>query len=110
MSRLNGDLAELLNPSETDGVRDAEDVLKDDELVDDNREKCIDASREVCSALARCTNSESSTIGRTVTELDGMEAWEKQNEDFSRRTLGRTFRVHRECVYPKLVEDVSQVR
>ena len=40
------DLAELLNATETGGVRNAEDMLKDDELVDANREKCIKASEE----------------------------------------------------------------
>ena len=41
---MHGDLEELLNAAEKGGVRNAKDILKDDELVDANREKCIKAA------------------------------------------------------------------
>ena len=53
---MNGDLAELLI---------AEEILKVDEFVDANREKCIKASeRNVLCVVVRYTNSEASTIVR----------------------------------------------
>ena len=41
VSGMNGDLPELLNASETGGVRNAGEIL--DEFVDTNREKCVQA-------------------------------------------------------------------
>ena len=51
-------------------------------------EKRIKASREVYSVLARYTNSGASTIVRSVTELDGVEAWARLHAHYSRRELG----------------------
>ena len=59
---MNGDLAELSNAAEKGEVRNAEDILKDDEFVDANREKRIKASKEKYRVLARYTNTEASTI------------------------------------------------
>ena len=69
-----------------------------------NREKCIEASRKMLSVLARHANSEASTITRTVTELDGVEARGKLHENQSTRTMVRLFRVHRECMYTEARE------
>ena len=49
MSGTHGDLAELLSPAEKGGVSIAKEILKDDEFVDANREKCIKASKEMYS-------------------------------------------------------------
>ena len=75
VSGLHGDLAELLNAAETGGVRNAKEILKDDEFVDADREKWIKARKEMCYVLVRNTNSEASTIVRSVAGLDGVEAW-----------------------------------
>ena len=42
--------------------------------------------------------------------MDGMGAWVRLHANYSRRTLGRMFRVQRECMYPKPAKDVGQVR
>ena len=60
---MNGDLAELLDAARTGGARNAEEIL-----VDDDREKCIKVT-EKCTVLARSTNSEASTIMRSVTGI-----------------------------------------
>ena len=106
---MSGGLAELLNAAETGGVRSAEEILEDDEFVDANTERCIEASEEMYSALAECTNSEASTIARSVTGLDGVEVWARLHAKLQ-QTLGNRFRVQRECVYPRPAKDVSQVR
>ena len=53
VSGTNGDLAELLNAAETSKVRNVEEIFKDDVCVDATREKCIKASKEMHSVLAR---------------------------------------------------------
>ena len=85
---MNGDLAELLNAAETGGVRHLEKILTDDEFVGANREKCIKATEEMFSVLERYTNFEASTMVRSVTELDGVEAWARLHANCSSRTLG----------------------
>ena len=68
MSGVNGDLTELWNAVETGGVRNAREILKNDEFVHVNSEKCIKASKEMYRVLARYTKSEALTI---VTSVSG---------------------------------------
>ena len=63
---MNGDAAELLNAAETGGVRNSEEIWKDDEFVDANR-KVHQGQKNMYSALVRYTNSEASTIVRNLT-------------------------------------------
>ena len=58
------------------------------------------ASRDMHSVLARYTSSDASTIATSVMESDGVRARVKLHANYSRRTLGRMFRVQRECMYP----------
>ena len=39
------------------------------------------------SVMAKYTNSEGSTIVRSVTGLDGVKAWPRRHANYSRRTL-----------------------
>ena len=78
--------------------------------MDANRERCVKAGKEMYGVLARYTNSEALTIVKSVSEMDGVRAWARLHANCSRRTLGRMFRVQRECMYPKPVKDVGQVR
>ena len=110
VSGMSGELLEMLITAETSGTESKDEVLKEDRFVDANRERCMKTRREMCSVLARYTNSEASTIVKSVTELDGVGAWAKLHANYSRRTLGRMFRVQRECMYPKPTKDVGQVR
>ena len=57
----------------------------------------------------RCTSSEASTIVRSVTGLEEVEAWLLLFANYSRRTLGLILRVLRGCMYPKPAKDVSQL-
>ena len=107
---MNGDLAELLNATETGGVTNVEGILIHKEFVDANADKCMKASKEMCSVFARYTNSESSTIVRSVTGLDGVKDWTSLHANHSRRTLGRIFRVRRERMYQSQQKTCRQVR
>ena len=71
---------------------------------------CVKAGKEMYGVLARYTNSEALTIVKSVSEMDGVRAWERLHANYSRRTLGRMFRVQRENMYPRPVKDVGQVR
>jgi hypothetical protein len=42
--------------------------------------------------------------------MDGVEAHGKLHANYSRRTLGRMFRVQRERMYPKQVKDLGSVK
>ena len=81
MSGKNGDLAEMLNAAEAGGVRNVEELLKDDELVAANTEKCIKPSEELFSVLARYTNSETSTIVRIWMEQKVGKTPRKKTEE-----------------------------
>ena len=82
----------------------AEEILKCGELVDANR---VSARKEMYSALARYTNSESSTIARSVVGLDRVEdsthiTAEEHWEEHSERNVSA-------CIQNP-AQDVSQVR
>ena len=110
VSGMNEELAEILITAEADGIESIEEVLGKAKFVDANRERCVKASKELYGVLARYTNSEALTIVKSVSEMDGVRAWARLHANYSRRTLGRMFRVQRECMYPKPAKDVGQVR
>ena len=90
VSGMNGDLVELLDAAETDGVKGVEESQEHDKFVDANKVKCTRVSREMYSVLARYMNSEASTI-RDGTRWSGSMG--KLHANYSRRTLSRVFRV-----------------
>ena len=110
VSGMNEDFAEMLTTAETEGTECIEEVLREAKFVDANRERCVKAGEEMYGVLARYTNSEALTIVKSVSEMDGVRAWARLHANYSRRTLGRMFRVQRECMYPKPVKDVGQMR
>ena len=107
---MNEEFAEMLTTAEAKGIESIEEVLREAKFVDANRERCVKAGKELYGVLARYTNSEALTIVKSVSEMDGVRAWARLHANYSRRTLGRMFRVQRECMYPKPAKDVGQVR
>ena len=110
VSGMNEEFAEMLTTAEAKGIESIEEVLREAKFVDANRERCVKAGKELYGVLARYTNSEALSIVKSVSEMDGVRAWARLHANYSRRTLGRMFRVQRECMYPKLAKDVGQVR
>ena len=92
------------------GVRNAEEILKDHEFVDANRERCVTAAEEMYSVFARYTNSESSTTVRSVTGLDEVAGWARLRAKTAEGREGEIFRTLRECMCPKPAKDVCAVR
>ena len=41
--------------------------------------------------------------------LDGVEAWGRLYEKCNQKTMGRMFRLQRECMYPKAVKKLDEV-
>ena len=75
---MSGDTAEKLSAAATDAVSQKKNV---------NRERCIIASREMFSVLARYATSVASTIVRSVAGLDGVETWTRLHANRSRRAF-----------------------
>ena len=67
VSGMNRDLAEMLVAVETDGIKNFEEVSKEDTFMDANKGACVKASSELYSAPTRHTSSEASTIVENVT-------------------------------------------
>ena len=67
------------------------------------------ASGELYGVLVSYTGSEARTLVKGVEDLDGVAAWGILHERYSRRTLGRMFRVQRECMYPKQARGMKEV-
>ena len=98
VSRMSGEVAEILDAAEADGVRNLEEISKEDAFVGARHE---DASRreESCTVCWRgTTSSDASTVVRSVMGLEGAD---------SRKTLRIICRAQRECMYPKPAKDVS---
>ena len=110
VSGMNEGFAQMLTTAEADGIESIEEVLRGAKFVDANRERCVKAGKEMYGVLARCTNSEALTIVKSVSEMDGVRAWARLQAKCSKRTLRRMFRMQRECMYPKPLKDVGQVR
>ena len=84
MAEESADMAEMLSAASTSGIRTFEEALMSSHFVDVNTERCVNASRGMCSVLARYTSSEASTIARSVTELDGVEARARLHTSYRR--------------------------
>ena len=110
VSGMNEEFAEMLTTAEAGGIESVEEVLREAKFVDASRERGVKAGKEMYGVLARYTTSEALTIVKSVSEMDGVRAWARLHANYSRRTLGRMFRVQRECMCPKPAKDVGQVR
>ena len=55
--------AEMLSTAEGDGIESIEEVSREPNFVDANREKCVKAGKEMYGVLARYANTEALTIG-----------------------------------------------
>ena len=71
--------------------------------------EAVQASSELYSTLAKYTDGEAGLMVKGVAELDGLLAWGTLNKQYSQRTIGRMFRVQRECMYPKQAKNLREV-
>jgi len=109
---MSPDLVELMSMAERHHGASTSELCT---LVDDieqriDHARCAKASAELYSFLVRYTSSEAATVVKGAVEMDGVEAYGRLHENYSKRTLGRMFRVQRECMYPKAVKDLNGVK
>ena len=100
-------LADVTTASETGEDRTIATVLNDAMFEEPGQAQCKKSTKGKYSLLTRYTGSEAATIVRSVT---GLDAWSILRAKYSRRTLGRTYRAQRECMYPKAAKDASQAK
>ena len=83
--------------------------MEDPEDLDSKYSGCERGTKDMYSFLCRYTEGEAATVVRGVEEMDGVKAFGVLHARYSRRTMGRMFRMRRECMYPKLVKTVGEV-
>ena len=59
--------------------------------------------------LVMLTDGEAKMIVKSVVESDGYKAWGRLHAKYNKRTLARLMRVHKECMYPEQVRDISKL-
>ena len=69
----------------------------------------VQGSSELYSVLVRFTEGEAATVVKGIVERDGLLAWGTMHARYSRRTLGRMFRIQKECMYPKQARNIREV-
>ena len=75
-----------------------------DDLEEDYREvDLVKASSELYGLLVRFTTEEAATVVKSVSSMCGVEACGRLYGTYSSRTMGRLFRMRRECMHPKAV-------
>ena len=67
------------------------------------------ASAELFGFLARFTTGEAATLVRGVLDLDGLRAYGILHDRYNKKTMGRLFRMQRECMYPRAVKNLGEV-
>ena len=109
---MSEELVELLEEAELGPKRSFKEVVdaKYDEFVPDEVVgRMKKASSEFYAFLVRTTSGEAALVVKQVESLDGVEAYGKLHERYSRKTMGRMFRLQRECMYPKEVKKWEEV-
>ena len=108
---MHGDLASILVEAEGHEGKTVKELRADfADMGGSNGSRVDKASQELYSVLVRFTTSEAATIVRSTTSLDGAEAWGRLHANYSRRTMGRMFRVQRDCLYPPVVKDLKTLK
>ena len=108
---MSSELVELIDLAETNSGMNTADLmtLGDPGGLDERYSGCDRGSKELYSFLSRYTEGEAATVVRGVDEMDGVKAFGVLHARYSRRTMGRMFRMQRECMYPKSAKAVGDV-
>jgi len=106
-------LHDVLKAAETRPGMSTEEIIAEIDPMDTvlNMPDCKRGSAELYSILARYTTGEAAALVKsTKNERDGVEAYGRMHESFNKKTMGRMFRIQRECMYPKEVKDLSKLK
>ena len=93
-------LLELMGGAEKNPGRSTRELLAmaDPGELEGKYGEVVQASSELYSMLAKYTDGEAGVMVKGVAELDGLMAWGTLNKQYSQRTIGRMFRVQRDCM------------
>ena len=105
-------LVELMKMAEAQRGKETEELIEAaDELGERyDKQRLIKASAELFSILTRYTSGEAATVVKGAAVMDGVAAYGLLHENYSKKTMGRMFRIQRECMYPKEVKELSGVK
>ena len=110
VSGMNEEFAEMLTTAETEGIESIEEVFKKTKFCGREPREMREGQQRDVRRACEIHKFRGFDDRESVSEMDGVRAWARLRANYSRRTLGRMFRVQRECMYPKPVKDVGQVR
>ena len=107
---MSPELVSLVDVAETSvGVSTADLMAINDPESEGKYSGCERGTKELYSFLSRYTEGEAATVVRGVSEMDGVKAFGVLHARYNRRTMGRMFRMQKDCMYPKLVRAVGDV-
>lgn len=66
-------------------------------------------SEELFQQLVLITGGDAKVVVKSVIEQDGIKAWGRLYGKYNQKTMGRTLRMHRECLNPRAVTSMEQV-
>ena len=105
----NATVFEILNWIEENGEhtfgRSWRRIRKGSRTGDSTGWRTID--KEIFQHLVLSTEEEAKMVVKAVENADGFVAYSRLHAKYSRRTVARIMRIHKECMYPSQVKDVK---
>ena len=104
----NATVFEILNWIEENGEHTFEEIMETDrEGIQNGRFNGMETiDKEIFQHLVLSTE-EAKMVVKAEENADGFVAYSRLHAKYSRRTLARIMRIHKECMYPSQVKDVK---
>ena len=105
----NATVFEILNWIEENGEHTFGEIMETDpEGIQSGRfNGMATIDKEVFQHLVLSTEEEAKMVVKAVENADGFVACSRLHAKYSRRTVARIMRIHKECMYPSQVKDVK---
>ena len=105
----NATVFEILNWIEENGEHTFGEIMQmDPEGIKNGRFNGMETiDKEIFQHLVLSTEGEAKMVVKAVENADGFEAYSRLHAKYSRRTVARIMRIHKECMYPSQVKDVK---
>ena len=109
LATQNATLFEILNWVEENGEHTLQEIMaRDPEGSQNGRFNGMETiDKELFQHLVLNTEGEAKMVVKAVESADGFVAYSRLHAKYSRRTLARLMRIHKECMYPSQVKDVK---
>ena len=105
----NATVFEILNWIEENGEHTFREIMATDpEGIQNGRFNGMETiNKEIFQHLVLSTEGEAKMVVKAVENADGFVAYARMHAKYSRRTVARIMRIHKECMYPSQVKDVK---